>query len=192
MARRKPIVLTPMSTTVLPSKSGLVKAAFERPQRYLDKRRCDIRIRAETVRSFTAGQTFTRVLDVGCGDGSISLPLLSQATRMTLLDLSSGMASIAQSNVPQGFAENVEVRNEDFMTASFDSSCFDLIVCLGVLGHVDSPEEFIKKLSALLRPAGRLILEFTDSRHFMGRLVRMMNRLREIGDRKSTRLNSSH
>src|ERR1039458_272329 len=96
MARRKPIVLTPMSTTVLPSKSGLVKAAFERPQRYLDKRRCDIRIRAETVRSFTAGQTFTRVLDVGCGDGSISLPLLSQATRMTLLDLSSGMASIAQ------------------------------------------------------------------------------------------------
>lgn len=162
------------------SKHTLVKAFFETPGRYLNKSSGSIRIRAETVASFTAGRSFARVLDIGCGDGSISLPLLNPNTRLTLLDLSTSMASIARANVPPALAHRVEVRNEDFMAASFDSDYFDLVICVGVLAHVVSPEEFMKKVARVLKPQGSLILQFTDSCHFVGRLVRLMNRLREI------------
>jgi predicted TPR repeat methyltransferase len=163
------------------SNIGVVKSVFEAPERYLDKRQCDIRIRMETVRSFTAGQTFRRVLDIGCGNGAISLPLLGPETRLTLLDLSSNMAYVARSNIPAGLRENVEVRNEDFMAASLDSAGFDLVICLGVLAYAQSPEEFVKKLESLLTPAGSLILEFADSFHFVGRVVRFLNWLRHLG-----------
>lgn len=163
------------------SNISVVRAAFETPDRYLDKRQCDIRIRAETVQSFTRGQTLGRVLDIGCGNGSISLPLLNPKTRMTLLDLSSNMASIARSNIPAGLRENVEVRNEDFMTAPLDARSFDLVICLGVLAYAQSPEDFVKKLADLLEPTGSLILEFTDSFHFVGRFVRFLNYLRRLG-----------
>lgn len=161
-------------------RTDLVRAFFDSPYRYLTGRRFDIRIRADSVRTFTHGRSCRSILDIGCGDGSISLPLLGRETRVTLLDFSASMLSIAQSNVPRELAGDVEVRNEDFMSAAFDPSGFDLIICLGVLAHVDSPEGLIRKTATLLRPGGSLILEFTDSFHFMGRLSRMMGWLKEL------------
>jgi len=162
------------------SKSDLVKAVFERPQRYLTRRRFDITIRAETVRDFVSDKNYQNVLDIGCGDASISLPLLKRDTKLTLLDFSTSMLSIAQSKVPNELAGNVTVRNEDLMDAAFHSGTFDVIICLGVLAHVESPEVLIQKLATLLRPGGSLILEFTDAFHSVGRLSRMVRRLTEF------------
>ena len=61
------------------------------------------------------------------------------------MDLSASMLLIARSNVPPEFAANVQVRNEDFMTAPFDLASFDLIICVGVLAHVDCPDELLKE-----------------------------------------------
>ena len=57
-----------------------VKALFEVPEKYLGPRRYDIRVRVETVQQFTKTLHFDRVLDIGCGDGAISLPLLSRCS----------------------------------------------------------------------------------------------------------------
>ena len=67
--------------TSAPSKSPLVKAVFEDAGRYLNRRRFDIRIRAETIGALVSGASFRNVLDIGCGDGSISLPLLGGRRR---------------------------------------------------------------------------------------------------------------
>jgi len=45
---------------------------------------------------------------------------------------------------------------------------FDLILCLGVLAHVDSPAALIGELARLARPGASVILECTDSYHFWG------------------------
>ncbi|MCZ2147214.1 MAG: class I SAM-dependent methyltransferase [Bryobacterales bacterium] len=136
--------------------------------------------RSDTVRTFTAGITLRRILDIGCGDGSISLPLLDDERQLTLLDLSSGMTRLVEANVPPSLAPNVEIRTENFMTADFVPSTFDLIICLGVLAHVDSPEQFVAKITALLKPGGRLIVAFTDSYHWLGRISRMLRWCKEI------------
>jgi ubiquinone/menaquinone biosynthesis C-methylase UbiE len=162
------------------TKSSHVKEVFENTPRYLDSRGLDIRMRAETVKTLASRLTFESILDIGCGDGSISLPLLNGRNRATLLDFSSNMTALARSRVPAEFAGNVEVRNEDFMKASFGPTGFDLIICLGVVAHVDSAEEFIGKLASLLNPGGYLIFEFTDAFHFSGRLARLRRGVVEL------------
>ncbi len=90
------------------------------------------------------------------------------------------MTSLARSKVPAELAGHVDVRNENFMTASFGADRFDLIVCLGVMAHADSPDELLAKIASLLAPGGHLILEFTDAYHVNGRLSRMIRRVREF------------
>jgi SAM-dependent methyltransferase len=157
-----------------------VRSVFEDTPRYLNSRQVDMRVRSETVKTFAAGLNARRVLDIGCGDGSISLPLLTSTSQLTLLDLSASMAALARANVPANLAGNVEVRNEDFMAASFEPRSFDLIVSVGVLAHVESADAFLAKIATLLRPGGSLIVEFTDCRHVAGRLERFAGRLKEI------------
>jgi 2-polyprenyl-3-methyl-5-hydroxy-6-metoxy-1,4-benzoquinol methylase len=138
----------------------------------LGGRSFDIRIRAETVREFLGDTAHSRILDIGCGDGSISLPLLTAHNRITLMDLSTAMTAAARQNIPEHLTANAEVVNEDFMKAELEPHSYDVILCLGVLAHVDSPPECIARLATLLRPGGKLILELTDSQHFAGMLTR--------------------
>ena len=114
----------------------------------------DIRIRTETVQEFTRGRTFQSILDIGCGNGSISLPLLTPERRLTLLDISSNMLATAREKIPTNLINHVELVNEGFMKASFEPGTYDLVLCLGVLAHVDSPADVIAKVARILKPAG--------------------------------------
>jgi len=168
---------SPVSTT---RKCHIVREVFEQAGRYLEKRRYDIRIRAETVKAMADGLEFSRILDIGCGDGSISLPLLRLGRHLTLLDFSSSMTAIARSNVPQHLAASIDVRNEDFTTAEFAEHSFDLIICIGVMAHVDSPDRLLHKIYQLLKPNGAVILEFTDAYHPVSWIRRSAKALRRL------------
>jgi 2-polyprenyl-3-methyl-5-hydroxy-6-metoxy-1,4-benzoquinol methylase len=152
------------------TKINEVRSLFEAPQRYLERRRFNINIRAETVEYFLRNREFNRILDVGCGDASASIPLLNAQRRLTLLDLSSSMLSIAESKVPPGLADNVEGINQDFLTVNLQPGSFDLIICLGLLAHVDSPRAVINKIAQLLCSNGIVIMQSTDARGFFSRL----------------------
>jgi ubiquinone/menaquinone biosynthesis C-methylase UbiE len=170
-------VIAPSQTS---GRSEKVRDVFENVPSYVNGRQLDIRMRVATVTEWAASVEWQRLLDIGCGSGAISLPLLSPASHLTLLDLSASMLATVRASVPQSMAANVETRNEDFMAATFDPQSFDLIVCVGVLAHVDSPAEFISKIAKVLRPGGTLILAFTDSKHFVGRLARLTGWLKEL------------
>jgi len=159
------------------TKVDQVQAVFEKPERYLTRRAFEIRIRAETIKELVKDSRNMRIMDIGCGDGSISLPLLTESTRITLVDLSSSMLSIAKSKVPPGIAENVETVNQDFSTTQFERQSFDLILCIGVLAHVPSPSDFVGKMVSLLKPGGRIIVECTDSRHIFSRMIWLFYRV---------------
>jgi SAM-dependent methyltransferase len=160
--------------------SDHVRRVFENAPRYLSSRRVDIRFRIETIKTYAARLQWESLLDIGCGDGSLSLQLVTSDTRATLIDLSSAMAAMARSNIPPGLDANVEVRNEDFATAEFDAKHYDLIIAVGVMAHVGSPNAFLQKIKGLLKPRGSVILEFTDARHIVGRIGRIWGRVKEI------------
>jgi ubiquinone/menaquinone biosynthesis C-methylase UbiE len=171
------------------TKAEEVKLLFGDPTKYLEPRRFDIRIRTETVQRITTSLTFDRVLDIGCGDGSISLPLLAKCRQLTLLDLSEEMLRTAKSKIPADRMSDVRLINGDFMDADLDAGSFDLILCIGVLAHVDSAEEVVSKVMRLLRPGGSVVLEFTDSFHFWGQHVVAYQRLRGLVKPMPYRLN---
>jgi ubiquinone/menaquinone biosynthesis C-methylase UbiE len=162
------------------SKSQHVRGVFEDVSRYVNRRQLDIQVRRDTVKAWARDLSWRDLLDIGCGDGSISLPLLTGDSHLTMLDLSENMLRTVQAKVPNPLSANVQVRNENFMAADFNASSFDLVVCVGVLAHVDSPEEFIGKIARVLRPGGSLILAFTDTRHATGRFADFLGSLKEL------------
>src|SRR6267154_2502086 len=98
------------------SRIDQVKTLFAQPEGYL-RSDFNIRIRAEVVEGFVGDKVFKSILDIGCGNGAISLPLLRRYNQLTLLDVSYNMLSIAQSQIPAEFSDNVKTINEDFMSA---------------------------------------------------------------------------
>jgi ubiquinone/menaquinone biosynthesis C-methylase UbiE len=78
----------------------------------------------ETVDRVVQGKQYSEILDIGCGDGSISVPLLNSNCRLTLLDVSPGMLSIARSRVPEELSSRVKFVNQDFMQVPFEKKLF--------------------------------------------------------------------
>jgi ubiquinone/menaquinone biosynthesis C-methylase UbiE len=153
-----------------------VLAFFSQPERYLSAR-ANIRIRGNAVRHFCAGRRFTTALDIGCGDGSLSIPLLDQLDRLTLLDLSAPMLAAAKERVPRDRADDVKLVDCDFMSAWFGGS-FDLVLCMGVLAHVDDPARAVRKLCSLVAPSGTLLIQNSDAKHPIERLLRRYGSVR--------------
>ncbi|MFZ0300332.1 MAG: class I SAM-dependent methyltransferase [Candidatus Sulfotelmatobacter sp.] len=155
-----------------------VRELFDNAEWYLKGWRHSIRIREETVRDLIRNRGYKRILDIGCGDGSISIPLLKPGVRLTLLDISGSMLANARHRVPAGLESNVEFVNQDFLEASLPVG-YDLILCIGVFAHVGSPSAVVEKIGSLLAPGGCVIAESTDPDHVVTRISRVYSRVRE-------------
>src|SRR5215469_7895103 len=112
-------------------KGERVRTYFDQTNNYLPKRWLDIKLRTEAVRDLTKGRAFKDILDIGCGNGAVSLPLLNAQRHLTLLDLSPNMLAIARSRIPAELVANAEYVNGDFLATEFKPHSFDLVICLG-------------------------------------------------------------
>lgn len=177
------------------STNGRVSRYFDDPKNYLDPRRYIIDVRRACVKDFVKGRDLHQMLDIGCGDGSISIPLLNERNRLTLIDISPNMLDRAMSRVSDSLQANVETIHRDFLEVPLKPSAYNLILCIGVLAHVGSPEAVIMKAASLLRPGGFLILECTDAENFTNMLTMAVGRVRKLFGQDNgyrTRLNSAN
>ena len=144
----------------------VLTTAFDRPQWYVKGQAFNISIRVESVKYWTRNLKPENILDIGCGDGSLSLPLLDETNHLTFLDRSQGMLDLVFSRIPKGASDRIELLNTDFMAADLAEQSFDLIICVGVMAYVSDRPAFLAKIAKLLRPGGVLIIECSDSAHF--------------------------
>jgi 2-polyprenyl-3-methyl-5-hydroxy-6-metoxy-1,4-benzoquinol methylase len=152
-------------------KVNSVRELFRRTDWYVKGWRTPIAIRTKIVRDFVGAQTPLSILDIGCGDGSVTIPLLSSSNHLTLLDLSDKMLEIAKINVPPDLLDRVKFVNEDVCRAPLSPRSYDLIVCVGVLAHVESPEALIARVCQLAAPGGTIVVECSDAHHFLTKLT---------------------
>lgn len=169
-------------------KSKIVKELFEDTALYLTYD-YNLQIRKENLEAFTKDLKYDSVLDMPCGTGSISLPLLKHAKTVTLIDISSNMLSIAKSNIPEIEKHKVTFINDDFFNIDIKPGSYDLVICLGLLAHVNSPEQLLNKLSHSVSPGGHLIIQNTDSAHFYSYLIRFYLGLKNIISKQPYKLN---
>jgi ubiquinone/menaquinone biosynthesis C-methylase UbiE len=146
-----------------------VKLFFDGNQ-YLENSHDRIVIRSLIVKEFLGPVANSRILDIGCGDGSLSLPLLNATNRMTLVDISDGMIRRAAARVPASLAANVTLINDSFEAVG-DGERFDIILCVGVIAHVPSVDALFAKIARLLAPGGRLVVETTPNPFPLGKLL---------------------
>jgi 2-polyprenyl-3-methyl-5-hydroxy-6-metoxy-1,4-benzoquinol methylase len=158
-------------------KVNSVRELFRRTDWYVNGWRTTIAIRTEIVHDFVGRQAPHSILDIGCGDGSVTIPLLTPANRLTLLDLSDKMLAIARTKVPANLLDRVKFVNENVIEAPLTPQSFDLIVCVGVLAHVDSPEALISRICELLTPGGTIVVECSDAQHFLTKLSSIRARI---------------
>jgi ubiquinone/menaquinone biosynthesis C-methylase UbiE len=155
-----------------------IKQAFEKPQWYLTKTEYNIKVRVATVKEFVKDTAPRKILDIGCGDGSLSSHLLNENSRLTLIDRSKSMLEIAAARIPPELSSHVEILNQDFMAAQLAEKSYDLVICVGVLAYVEQLRLFLAKIASVLAPGGTVIMECSDGSHFIRRAYRAYSALR--------------
>ena len=147
-----------------------VKAAFTDHDWYLSGYEANIRIRSEVVARFAKGESPKTVADLGCGDGSLSISFLEQGAAVTFLDISAAMLKIVSTKLSLDLRQRATFINSDFFNANLPQESFDLAIFVGVLAYIDNLDEAAAQLRRIVRPGGKLILEYTDASHVMARL----------------------
>jgi SAM-dependent methyltransferase len=90
-----------------------------------------------------------QVLGFGSAYGDELSPLLSKASRVTIVDPSDEFVMTDREGVPITFVKPVPSGK-----LPFENDSFDIITCLGVLHHIPNVSFVIQELGRVLRPGG--------------------------------------
>ncbi|GIZ44135.1 hypothetical protein CKM354_000734300 [Cercospora kikuchii] len=100
----------------------------------------------------------SRIIDVGCGIGSITLDLARRAPHGYVLGVDYSTSSVAAAKAQAAAAglTNVEFMQADVysLPSSIQLSSFDIAHCHQLLVHLDRPVEALKSMSRVVRTGG--------------------------------------
>lgn len=99
-----------------------------------------------------------KVLDVGCGEGGISIAFAKKGVEQYGIDIDSERIERIKVRVKE---ENVKVTLlvADALKMPFISDYFDVVICNDVIEHVPSSEHLIEEIDRVLKPNGYLYLQ---------------------------------
>ena len=96
------------------------------------------RMRATLLSWLPDDLTGCRLLDAGCGTGSLSVEAARRGAEVIAVDLSPKLLDLARSRVPAGLAGRITFQPGDMLDASL--GCFDHVVAMDSLIHYPAPE----------------------------------------------------
>ena len=153
---------------------------FSEPDRHLGKR-FSVEMRAQIARRLLGHLDGARLIDLGCGDGTISLQF-TEARELTLIDVSENMLARAQAALTPVTTTRAVLRLGDAFSMDL-APPYDVVLMIGLLAHVDSVDQALARAADLLVPGGRLVAQLTDADHPIARLLTATarRRLRTVG-----------
>jgi ubiquinone/menaquinone biosynthesis C-methylase UbiE len=114
------------------------------------------------------------VLEIGCGAGHLTVRLAARELQVEAIDASPAMVEAAAKQASEGgLTERVNVEVADVHALPFESSHFDLIVAVGVIPWLHSPQAAVDEIARVLCPGGQVVVtadnrarlsSFTDPR----------------------------
>jgi ubiquinone/menaquinone biosynthesis C-methylase UbiE len=98
-----------------------------------------------------------RALDFCCGDGEITISLAKKGAEAFGIDISPVSVENAKKNaMAAGVGKNTKFLVQDAEKLEFPAGYFDVIICSGVLHHLDIEKAF-QQISRVLKPGGEVI-----------------------------------
>lgn len=119
-----------------------------------------------------------RVLEVGCGTGLILARLSQLASDAVGVDLSPGMLAHARER-------GLEVHEASATALPFEDASFDVVCSFKVLAHVADIERAMSEMARVVRPGGRVIVEFYNAISLRA-LVKRLGPSGDIGESGDT------
>lgn len=120
--------------------------------------------------NYLSGRNNNKILDIGCGIGSLSIPLAENGNNVTAIDISHEMISSLQKNITPNLRSRIKIVNGDFLDITLKSK-FDIILCNLILDHINNPILFLRKCNDNLKKNGKLIIvlphPFKDSGYWV-------------------------
>ena len=98
-----------------------------------------------------------RVLDVGCGDGALTVELTRRGATVTGVDASAAMIEAAKGRARRGRVDIAfqVAKAEDL---PFPSEQFDVVTAITILCFVNEPAPAFREAARVLRPGGRFVI----------------------------------
>jgi ubiquinone biosynthesis O-methyltransferase len=149
---RKAVEMDAMPATDL----AALPAAY-RAWRASDLGRITDHIEEELIFALIGSTGNARILDVGCGDGVLSIRLAQRGAHVTGLDADQGMIDAARDRASKAHAAITFVQG-NAGSLPFADGTFDVVVAVTVLCFVPDGQSAVREMARVLRPGGRLIL----------------------------------
>jgi len=106
-----------------------------------------------------------RLLDVGCGPGTITLDLadlVGPAGSVTALERTEDALDLARAEVARREATNVELVVGDVLALDVPDDAFDVVHAHQVVQHVDDPVGALREMRRVCRPGGTVAVRDSD------------------------------
>ena len=145
-----------------------MRKQFSDPDHYLHNN-FEVASRAGILRMMLPSVQGLAIVDIGCGDGSLSLQFLAEAKHVTLVDLSKAMLLRAEAKIPADLSHKVTFANADLMQF-LPPEPADVVICVGVLAHVERLGPAIQKLASMTKTGGRCVVQITDHDRVVGKV----------------------
>lgn len=101
-----------------------------------------------------------RLLDLGCGSGAWSLPLLDFCGEITCVDLGEAGLELLLQRVPTSDRGRVRVHNAHSLAflQGLDDQSYDVLISMFSLEHDLAPASIVSEMRRVLRPGGRAVI----------------------------------
>ena len=98
-----------------------------------------------------------RILDLGCGTGSLAVLLAQAGHEVTAVDASAPMLALARAKAATARVR-IDVVRADAADPPLRPASVDVVLCRHVLWSLPDPDAVLATWTRLLRPGGRLVL----------------------------------
>jgi SAM-dependent methyltransferase len=122
---------------------------------YVDQRGAGVAAAMLELAGPAAGE---RVLELGCGPGSVGLAAAARVGPtgvVVLTDVAREMTAIAAARARQRGIKNVVTRERDLEQVDEPDGCYDVVLCREALMLVPDPARAVREIRRVLRPGGR-------------------------------------
>ncbi len=103
-----------------------------------------------------------RLLDIGCGRGTLLTAAMERGLRVSGVDISGTAVSAARAGLP-----SADVREGSGEKLPWDDGVFDRVTCIGTLEHLPDPEAGAREIARVLVPTGRGVIYVPNTYYWL-------------------------